>query len=97
MAVQNGITAKVHAVCISEKFALKIQLSAGNCHDALEGRKFIESLNCKVGHYLFMDCAYEYNEMLAPALMRGFTFVNPTEKTRKAPCQYDAKLYKHRN
>ncbi len=29
-----GLTTKIYAVCTSEKFALKIQLSAGNRHDA---------------------------------------------------------------
>lgn len=55
---------KVHAVCASEKFVLKIQLSDGNHHDAPESRKLIESLNCKTGCNLLMDRIYEYDETL---------------------------------
>ena len=62
LVVQKEIT-KIHAVCSSEKFALKIQLSAGNCYDAPEGRKLIESINAKTGSYLIMDRAYEGHEI----------------------------------
>ena len=65
---------------MSEKFALKIQLSAGNRHDAPEGRKLIESLSCKSGYYLLMDRAYEDNETQALALMQGLVPVVPPKK-----------------
>lgn len=82
---------------MSEKFALKIQLSAGNRHDAPEGRKLIESLSCKSGYYLLMDRAYEDNETQALALMQGLVPVVPPKKNRKTPWQYDSELYKRRN
>ena len=37
-------TAKINVVCTSEKFTLKVKLSAGNHHGAPESRKFIELL-----------------------------------------------------
>ena len=48
-SLKKGGTTKIHAACVSEKFALKIQLSAGNRHDAPEGPRLIESFSCKVG------------------------------------------------
>ena len=59
---KKGGTTKIHAACVSEKFALKIQLSAGNRHDAPEDQKFIESLSCKAGCYLLMNHACEDNK-----------------------------------
>ena len=82
---------------MSEKFALKIKLSAGNCHDAPEGRKLIESISCADGCYLLMDRAYEDNETRALALMQRLNPVVPPKGNRKAPWQYDAELYKRRN
>ena len=38
------------------------RLSAGNKHDAPEGRKLIESFYSEDKHYLLMDRAYEDNE-----------------------------------
>ena len=38
---------KIFVACVCEKLALKFQLHSGNCHDAPEDRKLIESLNCK--------------------------------------------------
>ena len=82
---------------MSEKFALKIQLSAGNRHDAPEGRKLIESLSCKSGYYLLMDRAYEDNETQTLALMQGLVPVIPPKKNRKKPWQYNSEFYKRRN
>ena len=44
-----------------------------------------------------MDRAYEDNETRSLALMQGLIPVVPPKKNRKAPWQYDAKLYKRRN
>ena len=41
---------------------MKFNLSAGNRHDAPEGRKLIKSIDSKVARYLVMDCAYEDDE-----------------------------------
>ena len=82
----------MHAVCMSEKFVLKIKLSARKRHDAPEGRKLIESLDCKTECYLLMDRAYEDNETRALALMQGLIPVVPPKKNRKTPWQYDTEL-----
>ncbi len=95
--LKRGLTTKIHTVCVSEKFALKIQLSAGNCHDAPEGRKLIESLNCRAGCYLLMDRAYEDNETQALVRKQGLIPVVPPKKNRKIPWLYDTELYKRRN
>ncbi len=50
-STKRGLTTKIHAVCASEKFALKFHLSAGTCHDAPEGGKLIEMLSLKGGKY----------------------------------------------
>ena len=92
-----GLTTKRHASCASEKFALKFHLSAGNCHDAPEGRKLIGSIGSNTGKYLLMDRAYEDDETRYLALTQGFIPVVPPKKNRRIPWQYDAELYKRRN
>ncbi len=78
---KKGGTTKIHAACVSEKFALKIQLSAGNRHDAPEGPRLIESFSCKVGWYLFMDCGYEDNKTLSPCThTRAYFYCSSEEK-----------------
>lgn len=76
------VTAKIHAVCLSEKFALKIRLSEGNYHDATNGRKLIESFNCKTGCYLLVERAYEDNETLVLELRQGFVSVTSEENKK---------------
>ena len=84
LAVQKGLTTKMPAVCASEKFTSKVNLSAGNRHDAPEGRNLIESLSCKSGYYLLMDRAYEDNETESLALMQGLVPVVPPKKNTLA-------------
>ena len=48
------------------------RLSAGNKHDAPEGRKLIESFYSEDKHYLLMDRAYEDNEKRELAIKQGF-------------------------
>ena len=92
-----GLTTKTHAICASEKFALKFHLSAGNCHDAPEGRKLIGSIGFKIGKFLLMDRAYEDDETRYLALTQGLIPVVPPKKNRRIPLQYDMELYKRRN
>jgi transposase len=73
---------------------LKFHLSAGNRHDAPEGRKLIESLNAEVAQYLLMDRAYEDDETRALVKARGLV---PPKKNRKSPWVYDSETYKRRN
>lgn len=84
-------------ICATEKFAFKFHLSAGNHHDAPEGRKLIETLESKSGKYLLMDRAYEDNETRALAVKRGLIPVVPPKRNRKIPWNYDVGLYKRRN
>ena len=84
-------------MCVSEKFALRFNLSAGNRHDAPEGRKLIKSIDSNAGSYLIMDRAYEDDETRALALKQGLIPVVPPKKNRKSPWQYDTELYKRRN
>lgn len=73
------------------------RLSAGNKHDAPEGRKLIESFYSEDKHYLLMDRAYEDNETRELAVKQGFVPVVPPKRNRKSPWEYDKELYKRRN
>ena len=81
LSTKSGLTTKIHAVCASDKFALKFHLSAENRHDAPEGRKLIDSLNAEVAHYLLMDRAYEDDETRALVFSRGLVPVVPQNRT----------------
>jgi transposase len=73
-------------------------LSAGQAHDAPEGRKLLESLGpTSRPIHLFMDRAYEGNETRQLALDLGFIPVVPPLKTRIEPWEYDKEMYKRRN
>ena len=76
---------------------MKFNLSAGNRHDAPEGRKLIKSIDSKVARYLVMDRAYEDDETRALTFKQGLIPVVPPKKNRKSPWQYDTELYKRRN
>lgn len=73
------------------------RLSAGNKHDAPEGRKLIENFYSEDNHYLLMDRAYEDNATRELAIKQGFIPVVPPKRNRKGPWDYDKELYKHRN
>ena len=73
------------------------RLSAGNKHDAPEGRKLIESFYSEDNHYLLMDRAYEDNATRELAVKQGFIPVVPPKRNRKEPWDYDKELYKRRN
>jgi len=64
------------------------RLSAGNKHDAPEGRKLIESFYSEDNHYLLMDRAYEDNDTRELVVRK---------RNRKEPWDYDKELYKRRN
>lgn len=59
------------------------RLSAGNKHDAPEGRKLIESFYSEDKHYLLMDGAYEDNETRELAVKQGFVPVVLPKRNRK--------------
>ena len=76
---------------------MKFNLSAGNRHDAPEGRKLIKSIDSKVARYLVMDRAYKNDETRVLTFKQGLIPVVSPKKNRKSPWQYDTELYKRRN
>ena len=72
-------------------------LSAGQKHDAPQGRKLIESIYSDDNHYLLMDRAYEDDRTRTLAVQQGFIPVVPPKKNRKEPWDYDKEIYKRRN
>ena len=94
---KGGLTTKLHLCCASERYAFVFHLSAGNCHDAPQGRKLIETIYSEDNHALLMDRAYEDNKTRALAEEHGFYVVVPPKKNRKDPWEYDKELYKERN
>ena len=97
LAFKRGLTTKLHLCCTSEKYAFVFHLSAGNRHDAPQGRKLIETIYSEDDHDLLMDRAYEDNKTRALAEEHGFHVVVPPKKNRKDPWEYDKELYKKRN
>lgn len=81
----------------TERSALAFHISAGNRHDAPEGRKLLEIIYSENGHFLLMDRAYEDDETRALAVRQGFVPVVPPKKNRKELWKYDKELYKRRN
>ena len=76
----------------------EFSLSAGQVHDAPEGRNLLRRLGRqRASPALVMDRAYEGDETRQLALDLGFTPVVPPLKTRREPWEYDRELYKRRN
>lgn len=82
---KRGLTTKIHLASASARYAIIFRLSAGNKHDAPEGRKLIESFYSEHNHYLLMDRAYEDNETRKIAAEQGFVPVVPPKRNRKSP------------
>ena len=98
---RGGWTTKIHMVAADARTALMFSLSAGQAHDAPEGRKLKKTLN-RLGPQrenlsIVMDRAYEGNETRQLALALGFTPVVPPSSTRVSPWTYDMEMYKRRN
>lgn len=72
-------------------------LSAGQKHDAPQGRKLIESIYSDNNHYLLMDRAYEDDRTRTLAVQQGFIPVVPPKKNRKELWDYNKEIYKRRN
>ena len=73
-------------------------LSAGQAHDAPEGRKLLNRLGPQRENLsIVMDRAYEGNETRQLALALGFTPVVPPSSTLVSPWTYDMEMYKRRN
>ena len=94
----GGLTTKIHALAASEREAVALALSAGQCHDAPQGRTLLETVG-KQNELtpLIMDKAYQDDETWLVAQMLKFEPVVPPKSNRKNPWEYDKELYKMRN
>ncbi len=82
----------------SEKKAVELILSAGQLHDAPQGRLLMETAGKqKIVTPLLMDKAYEDDYTRYIAQMLKFDPVVPPKSNRKDPWVYDKELYKLRN
>ncbi|MCL2398911.1 MAG: IS5/IS1182 family transposase, partial [Defluviitaleaceae bacterium] len=78
--------------------AVELMLSAGQCHDAPEGRILMETVGKQDEIVpLLMDRAYEDDLTRFTAQMLKFDPVVPPKSNRSNPWDYDKELYKHRN
>lgn len=75
-----------------------MHLSGGQCHDAPEGQKSIETVGKNyAGVPLLMDKAYEGEQTRALAKANGHEPIVPPKSNRVNPWQYDKEKYKKRN
>ena len=80
------------------KTAVEFILSAGQLHDAPQGRLLMETVGKqKIVTPLIMDRAYEDKYTWYIAQMLKFKPVVPPKSNRKDPWEYDKELYKLRN
>jgi transposase len=85
-------------VAASARCAIGFSLSAGQAHDAPEGRALLRSIQeLPVSCHLLMDCAYEGNETRQLALDLGFIPVVPPHPQRLEPWKLKRALYRRRN
>ena len=82
----------------SAEKAIDFILSAGQLHDAPQGRLLMETVGKQQSVIpLLMDRAYEDDYTRYIAQMLTFEPVVPPKKNRKSPWEYDKELYKLRN
>ena len=95
---RGGLTTKVHMMAASANEAIAFTLSAGQCHDAPQGRLLMETVG-KQKHLtpLIMDRAYEDDLTRYIAQTLKFEPVVPPKSNRLNPWEYDNELYKLRN
>jgi len=85
-------------VAADARTAITFALSAGEAHDAPEGRKLLRSLGQASGPvHLLMDRAYEGDETRQLALDLNFIPVVPPKSNRVTAWEYDRTMYKRRN
>jgi transposase len=85
-------------VAADARTAISFSLSAGNDHDAPQGRLLLENLGpMPQGLPLLMDRAYEGDETRQLALDLGMIPVVPPKANRLNPWSYNRELYKKRN
>jgi len=82
----------------NSRTAVAFTLSAGQCHDAPEGRLLLETVGKQeVAIPLLMDRAYGDDLTRWTAFMLKFDPIVPPKSNRKKPWDYDKELYKLRN
>ena len=92
------MTTKVFAMTANERIAAEITLSAGQQHDAPQGRILMETVGKQdIVIPLIMDRAFEDDYTRYTAQMLKFEPVVPPKSNRKDPWEYDKELYKKRN
>ena len=85
-------------IAADEKTAVDFILSAGQLHDAPQGRILLETVGKqKILTPLLMDRAYEDDNTRYTAQMLKFDPVVPPKSNRLNPWEYDKELYKLRN
>ena len=94
---RGGRNTKIHLVSASDRIAVIFSLSAGQCHDAPQGRKLIEQMEAAEKCFLLMDRAYEDDLTRELSVKQGFTPVVPPKSNRKNPWDYDKEIYRRRN
>jgi transposase len=85
-------------VAADARTAINFSLSAGNDHDAPQGRLLLEDLGpMPEGLPLLMDRAYEGDQTRQLVLDLGMIPVVPPKANRLVPWSYNRDLYKKRN
>jgi transposase len=85
-------------VSADDKVIIGLLLSGGECHDAPQGRKLLETMGkSETSLPLLMDKAYEGDETRAVAERMGYLPIVPPKSNRKTPWACDQELYKRRN
>ena len=81
-----------------DKTVVEFTLSAGQCHDAPQGRILMETVGKQETIIpLIMDRAYEDDFTRYIAQMLKFEPIVPPKTNRNDPWDYDKELYKKRN
>ena len=95
---KGGLTTKIHMMAANVKTAVEFILSAGQLHDAPQGRELIETVGKQETLTpLIMDRAYQDDLTRYIAQMLKFDPVVPPKSNRLNPWEYDKNLYKLRN
>jgi transposase len=95
---RGGWKTKIPMVASDDRTAIIFSLSAGNDHDAPQGRLLPEDLGpMPEGLPLLMDRVYEGDETRQPMLDLDMVPVVPPKSNRLDPWSYNQELYKKRN
>ena len=95
---RGGLTTKIHMMAANARKAVDFILSAGQLHDAPQGRILMDTVGKqKTVTPLVMDRAYEDDYTRYTGQMLKFDPVVSPKTNRKEPWEYDKELYKLRN